>query len=327
MGLAVCAFAITVFVFQRLGGLIALSYFYFSILAICKISAAPYFWPQFTLPDVVGLESLVAEAHIYLTGIVLLFCLVKAKNLKNLLLMFGLIDALVIIGKWGFGYGPYFLLNNPGIEGVLISSLIPFGIELGAPWLFIFVCIITKTSTGILGAGVAIGSYYLACKKFTKKSLSISLLVAFCFAGLGYLMQGKVLLDNSGRFNIWKISMEYWAHTANYWTGLGAGTFQMLGPFIQVIYYAEQGVKENAVIAGFTWLHNDWLQVLFETGIIGLGLVGAIFIRAIFLLRRKPAYFASLVTFGTVAIIQMNIHWFLTACLGAFLVASASEKK
>lgn len=326
MILVTCSLALSYLVFKKTNILFSAAYFYFSIIAIAKISAAQYFWPGLDLSDVVGLESIVAESYLYLTSFVILFCIIDIKNLERVFLIFGLIDSLIILGKWVMGYGPYFLLNNPAIDAAYISALIPFSIKFGAPWIFILACLVTKSSTSIMGLGVGIGSYWLAKNKFSVKSLIISLGIAFLCALLGLFMQGNVLLDSSGRYTIWEWAMKYWSIHSNYWIGMGSGTFQMFGPSIQIDHYLSLGVKEDMLIAGFIWLHNDWLQVLFETGIIGLLFVGAIFICAVFNLRRKPAEFASLLAFGAIAILQMPLRWPILCLLGMFLIVSSTKK-
>jgi O-antigen ligase len=57
--------------------------------------------------------------------------------------------------------------------------------------------------------------------------------------------------------------MGSWAVKANHWIGTGAGTFRHLGPEIQIKYHLTEG-------KWWPWAHNDWLQILFETGYIGL---------------------------------------------------------
>lgn len=66
-------------------------------------------------------------------------------------------------------------------------------------------------------------------------------------------------ISTSGRITMWINYMSYWWHNANIWIGTGLGSFHWMG-----LTMLDSGRE-----AKFFLMHNDWLQILFETGIVG----------------------------------------------------------
>lgn len=331
MGLSVASLYFS-YLLGKIHWQLALAYTYFSITAISRFIFPVYFFPGFDLPEVVGFESLVMHAHLYLTCIALTFYCMRDEDLEKiegLFLLFGILDSLAITIKFISGKGPYFLFNNPAIDVSFISCLIPIclkrlqsrfknHIAIILFGMFVAPCIYTVTSSGILGLGIGVGTWLVAKNKFKSSYLTTGAIIALSIAMVGFLMQGSNLVASSGRYNVWGQAMEFWWRAINKWFGAGAGTYYMMGPAIQVTN-ADLS-SGHAQIAGFFWLHNDWLQILFETGIIGLLLTISIFALTLNKAKRFPEIFAGLLTFGAIAIIQMPLRWILFSCLGAFFI-------
>ena len=92
------------------------------------------------------------------------------------------------------------------------------------------------------------------------------------------------------RLDMWKAAMLYYWEHCNIWIGSGLGTFMLYGKKIQAL----AGYKDPSEV----WfsLHNDWLQWLFETGIVGAALALLLLYSS---LRRVPkAYQISLAAMG-----------------------------
>ncbi len=238
-----------------------------------------------------------------------------------------IINTIIALSKMACGYQPYFLFNNPAIDCAFTACCLPgilkwtekdlenFFMVPIPPILFL---ILSKTSTGILGLGLSVGAYYWAKYDFNKKVLYAALTLCAFVAGIGWWIQGEDLLKGSGRYFIWQLSFDYWINKANIWIGTGTGSFFMYGPSLQftnaVILKKEPGFER------FFWMHNDWLQVLFEIGIIGLLIVTIIFIIAVWRARNNPSVFAGILTLGGVALTQMPLRWPLFGMLGAVFI-------
>lgn len=125
----------------------------------------------------------------------------------------------------------------------------------------------------------------------SKTSCAISF-VGVCFvAGKYFIPQFE---NDSGRFSVWRLVLK-WKDQNWHWFGMGDGSFFMWGPYIQ---------KQNNTGMGnwWAWAHNDFLQVFFESGIIGLG---AVLLLCYFLFRRT----------------LQDKTYYLTASLCAYLCA------
>lgn len=81
------------------------------------------------------------------------------------------------------------------------------------------------------------------------------------------------LLADHDRYHIWKLALQDWWQNANIFFGYGHGTYKYLGPQIQfnASYFGPSGKDV------YLWLHNDWLQILFEGGIVGFVLTVILF--------------------------------------------------
>lgn len=64
------------------------------------------------------------------------------------------------------------------------------------------------------------------------------------------------------RFKLWPAVFDFWLDKGSVWFGVGLGSFRHFGSVIQMQQNVEVG-------HWWLWAHNDWLQVLFETGVIG----------------------------------------------------------
>lgn len=129
------------------------------------------------------------------------------------------------------------------------------------------------------------------------------------------------LFVDSGRMNIWKVTMEWWIQKPQRWIeGTGLGTFFMWGPAVQ----KEAGVGTDQ---WWIWAHNDWYQVLFEMGFVLLVSYIWLFIDTARKLFRKAPYLGiSLVALGFVALFNFPMHVAPTALFAGFLVSKANMK-
>lgn len=67
------------------------------------------------------------------------------------------------------------------------------------------------------------------------------------------------------RFEMWADAMTWWKINASWVFGTGTGTFRHFGSIVQGIYHFQDDGKN-----WWTWLHSDALQLIFETGLLGL---------------------------------------------------------
>lgn len=128
--------------------------------------------------------------------------------------------------------------------------------------------LMTKCSAGI--AGFVLGFLFWLFFK-GKRLIAISLLVLILISGAIGFTSGKLsyYFNPTHRFGVWKKTISIWNGDRKMGggkelTGFGLGSFRVLF-WQKAPQYREQG--------HWTTPHNDYVQVLFEQGIIGLGII------------------------------------------------------
>lgn len=115
-----------------------------------------------------------------------------------------------------------------------------------------------------------------------------------------------------------KTVIKSYMEPANIVFGWGAGNFKYFGPTIQDMYdFMVDRNQDLTIISGKYWLwaHNDWLQVLFEFGIIGLLLALATTWSFAKLSFDRPLLFGALAAFCGVSLGNYGLHIALTSLL------------
>lgn len=290
--------------------------FYFTVLQIPQLIFTGKLNPSFNDQAILTFQAIIGQGLIYFTLVALFFTFFKnVKLLLNLLFIAASLNSHIIIMKYFFGQAPWFLFNNPAIDASFIACLIPFALRihysLALP--MIMACLLTDSSSGIIGPIIALSAYYLNNKKILVALFASSTILSFGILSQGY----EKILNSSGRFQVWKLGMDHFFNNVNHWLGAGTGTWAVYGPTLQVQEAMRRGVVH---VDGFFWMHNDWLQILFENGILGLLITILIFIKTLHTHFNNPKIRAALITLATIAIIQMPLrHIVFTVFSGALL--------
>lgn len=329
IGLAISTAFISYWLKQHTSILFALLFGYIMIFS-AYIDLLPVdMFPNYGLVTIFQIKDCASGAGFWLRSLILPFILfwhyISQKVVKNLTLFFiglGLINSLFVL-KWLIpGFDGKGIQLNEAQDGALIACLLPlcFSLRKRYRWpliaIFAAAIIVSKSSTAYFGLAVAIGSYIFCKYRRMFEATLFSCVVLL----LSYYSLGKDFLDGNGRYGVWKISMEFFSKQINHLIGTGPGTFFIYGPQIQLARWG------NSTPQVFVWMHNEWLQILFELGIIGLVLSILVYISVLLRLRDRPIYFASLVTYGLTALTQMPAHQLASAYFGVFLVVVAFRR-
>ena len=127
------------------------------------------------------------------------------------------------------------------------------------------------------------------------------LFTASIAAGLGVL--AGVIFHESGfsnaRFDGWVIFLQFWGDNFNRFVGSGPGTFAIFGPI-------SQDLSRFYVGRWWLWAHNDWLQLMLESGFIGSILFLVLYLSALLksFRGRNLEVLALLIAFGLSGICQ-----------------------
>lgn len=127
--------------------------------------------------------------------------------------------------------------------------------------------------------------------------------------GIGALGMLYVLLTHpnigpltSGRTDAWPGIMNWWWEQGRVLQGMGGGVSVVMVPTVQAQF------KIAPWTGGYMWLHNDWLQVLFEYGVMGLSTALIAFF--VFLKRgwKDTVLVSSLLGFAAMALVNYPLR-------------------
>lgn len=242
------------------------------------------------------------------------------KKLLKAFLILSIIDSgFVIVRGLLFGtYRAYFMLGNAAIDASFIACFLPFLGYFSIPALIAIS--VTKSSTGFGAVGVAALTYLMSEFGF-KKTWFLILLSPLCMWGVGNFFLQEELFNSNGRFYAWALAFDYWKKLPHMYhlIGTGTGSFFIYG----------RALMQNAHTDGngaFAWMHNDYLQILFENGVIGLTLVLGVLIKILIRVKNYPKIFSMICTFAFVGLTQMPMRQFLFQLLGVCFIALYSKK-
>lgn len=258
-----------------------------------------------------------------------------------------LLNASYINGQWLWhipaqARGGFF--GNPSMSGCLLAFSLPLlmsRIRAGEDALMAFfdiTCVlVVLTAIFLTGASQPVGVLLVVVVAIWTRSmrpcLSDFLAGAFLItiACLTLLMFSTYRLhegifDSSGRFFVQHQGLVWWWKYGNHWLGMGTGLTQILLPLIQ--REALPQVVQAQHLDLYMWFHSDWLQLLFENGVVGLASGLVMYGCALRIAWRKaPWLFASVVGVGATALFNFPVHFPMHALIAVFIFAMAFDRK
>jgi hypothetical protein len=129
--------------------------------------------------------------------------------------------------------------------------------------------------------------------------------------GVAYLMQPKQMFTSSGRFEGWAVIWEWFISSGRIFFGQGTGASEII---------LGNSMLMGQTHPGMNWAHNDYLQVLFDHGAVGLGMLLSVFIFAAYASTSRRPLFCALMGYGGTMFFNFPLHTPLTAFVGASLV-------
>lgn len=259
----------------------------------------------------------------------------------ELLPVIALSASLWLVAHKFFTKLPYAFMNNPAADASLLAVLYPItafhqnainrwleardylwrgwifsGLVVVLPLIAIACC---SSTTAVLSVCLAI--VVLAWRSRKEIPVWIMPLGALIpLASIPFFVKDHFFNDN-GRHEVWALMARWWwGNVPEHWIGNGSGSFFFTGPAIQ-----QATGTANGSLFGF--LHNEYLQVVFEQGYVGgalLLLVGVWTLKKSF---DRPWLFASLLTYGFIMAAQFPFRFFASALIGAVLVREAHETR
>jgi len=234
------------------------------------------------------------------------------------------------------------LFGNPSMSGCLIAFTYPMVFLLPwknasaretmlilfsifAPW---FAVALPGCSQPLIIMGVVAAAFAISYVR-KRWMFWLSLPALWLLAGFAALFCRKpegILLD-SGRFGMYKMVISAWWKAGHIWFGQGTGTAQVLIPALEsvngdhrILLHQLPQVAHKAQIDLWFWLHSDFLQSLFENGVIGTAiLLVCVGYALVFSWRKSPILFASLVGLLASAVFNFPVHFPLHSLFGVFV--------
>jgi O-antigen ligase len=324
-------------IFKKIHVIPAFAFLYFSTYAIvCQFRVSEFFLyaqgdlqPQF--------DTAVARSLVFFLMCVIPFIFCTKKSLINWLVSFrglAVVDSIVMIYKFFFvwsitGHHATGLIGMDSIDGSFLAIMLPLVISEETQYkktkmvyssLMIIAMVLAKSST--VYALMAVELFmFLGFKFWERKNFIYLAAMAAMVSGvkpLGHLYLGKELLNSNGRENIINLSKEFFLRVHHYWLGIGTGSFISILPFIE-------GRKPSGF---FVFMHSEPLQVLFEQGIFGLGLLIMVFGLMLYKSRKNYPMLVSVTVCGLQSFLQPCFRYFLFSLFMAFMCRlSLGEKE
>lgn len=196
--------------------------------------------------------------------------------------------------------------------------------------LFGFFVLLTGSTTAILGLGL-VWALWLIMEYGKKALLSVIPIGLFIASGAYWVSLNNpdhaphLFLNSNGRWSWWTKSFHFWF--SGDWLhkiiGTGPGSYEIYGPGLQL----QNTVPGKAAIIAI-WLHNDYLQVLFELGFIGLFLFGILHIQVLYRSYKSNInwLFLAVVAYSFIELTQMPSRMAPTSMVAVLLLVLSLEK-
>jgi hypothetical protein len=125
-----------------------------------------------------------------------------------------------------------------------------------------------------------------------------------------FIIKPFFTLALSERWEMWTQYFNWFSMIPHAWlTGVGPGSFEELGPLFR-----------SATAHQYVLMHNDYLQILFETGVPGLLMFLWVCGYLLWATRLKLVYFSSLVAVMLCMLTYFPLHFFTSQLMLLFLI-------
>jgi hypothetical protein len=253
----------------------------------------------------------------------------KFNNLLNLCALISTINAILIIIHYFMGYNlrnMSGLFGNSAPNGMFIATCFPFifSMKIGKKEK-ITLATINIIAIILLQASIPIGVLIVAMfsmillSKLPKKHKITMVFIPIVIFLTAYLYDSR-LLNDSNRIDFYKIVINDFINNRNIYFGTGTGTFNVYSIGMQI-------VNNFMIKQWFMWCHSDWLQILYENGIIGILLALYVLVSALIKSRKNLALVSAISAYASAMIFSYPLHYAHTALLACFLILLAFSEK
>lgn len=226
------------------------------------------------------------------------------------------------------------IIGNPSISmGLTVCIVATFVHSWRQQWLVIALLAI---GVYLSESSIAAGLFALyALLHFWPRSLNWAMVKSYALEGvigalaiLGMMAwrSTKGLFHVSDRFMVWKHMMDHWLTPQNFLFGTGLGTYHVFS--INIQKYDPIAGMSNGLYLWWNTLHNDFLQHIFECGVIGGSVLFVTYCSALIKVWRERDFqiATSIILYGLYMCVNPALHNPLPVLFGAWLFVYALRK-
>lgn len=321
-----------------------------SISGIVNSYHAQFLNPWLNDSNALVIQNQSAHATLFMIfSFVLIFTLSKdgLDKLLELISWITFFNCLYLFYVHFYGPGTYGLMMNTSTEGTFLAIMTPiiilkkdqmkflhrFKVLYAVPVVATFY---TTSSMGI--GGLALSAFVYSLLRKDKTIVVAGLLISCAILIGAYYFLGERFVSDSGRILCWKWSFDWWFKGANLLLGTGLGSFWVIGPHIQQTttewicgHWGPSATCEAAKIQYqynnlYLFMHSDWLQVLFETGIVGFLIAVIAYVISLIKSIDKDWLFIAVVSVGAQCAGNMVVRYTLPALATLIIFRYSLEK-
>lgn len=217
-----------------------------------------------------------------------------------------------------------YFLHNPSVTGTFIAIILS---SMSDPLAWI-VGVVALTQLGAttplvcLLAGVFVRFVILSTNK--RINLygwlgSIALAIPAVYIGMNRYAHG-----GNGRFETWRLVCSWVETLPDVYKifGVGMGSTPVLVPLLQISHGATPDLP-----LFFLQMHNDWLQIFFEFGVVGMVMAFLMYLDLCTVAARDKKWSAMIAAYGAAMLTNFPMHSPLFTLLGIVLVGGAYLEK
>ena len=130
---------------------------------------------------------------------------------------------------------------------------------------------------------------------------SMLVFIGALILAIGGFVEKEKFLNSAGRVDTWIVLMSWWVKNANPFIGTGFGTYEWLGP-----------ISQQKTSDLFLWMHNEYLQVLYEGGAVGFSLLFCLWTTLMWRARNTPWLFSTFCAISMCMMTQFPLRFALS---------------
>lgn len=270
---------------KRFGKLLMFSYFFF-LMSAAIICWNPSWNPSFLMEvDKVVFRLITLEVWAQMLVLPLALLMLDSKLVWRALIVFFCVDALWIL----FGPKGLALVNGNTYDLMLMTLMTPYVLLVEKNKIlktaFIFLLVVASLKCFPRSAALVAISFFFSLAYHEKKNKTTLLgvvLISGFFVATTTL--GNSFVSTSDRLRFWNHQFAWWFNNVDFFLGSGLGTFERIGAYLHIDNHRKY------------IMHNDFLQMLFECGFVGLVLFVVSYVKLYSDSRKE--LFAAMIVFG-----------------------------